>query len=78
MGRVFLVVNADTKDCLAVKVVNVFRKLTGRMNVCRSGEIEDSAKRVRQELRYEAELQRRLDHPHIANVYGVRYVVDSL
>ncbi|KAF7256611.1 hypothetical protein EG68_05890 [Paragonimus skrjabini miyazakii] len=70
MGRVFLVVNSKTKDCLAAKVVNVYGR-NGR-NVTSTSNAEANVARIRTELRQEAELQRRLKHHHIATVYGIR------
>lgn len=68
MGRVFLVVNPQTKDCLAAKVVNVL----GRCGSASVLSPEKRAAKLRAELRTEAELQRRLKHHNIATVYGIR------
>ncbi|VDP90755.1 unnamed protein product [Echinostoma caproni] len=68
MGRVFLVVNPETKDCLAAKVVNVL----GRSGSSSLLSPEKRAAKLRAELRTEAELQRRLKHHNIATVYGIR------
>ncbi|CAL8103196.1 unnamed protein product [Calicophoron daubneyi] len=68
VGRVFLVVNPETKDCLAAKVVNVLRR-EGPLSMERT---ENEVVKLRADLRQEAELQRRLRHHNIATVYGIR------
>ncbi|CAH8588793.1 unnamed protein product [Dicrocoelium dendriticum] len=69
MGRVFLVVNPETKDCLAAKVVNIRNRGT---NASSATDSDTRTTKIRAELRQEAELQRRLKHHNIATVYGVR------
>ncbi|KER20211.1 hypothetical protein T265_11182 [Opisthorchis viverrini] len=66
MGRVFLVVNPETKDCLAAKVVSVYGRMLSMKNA------EENVAKIRADLRQEAELQRRLKHHHVATVYGIR------
>ncbi|TGZ71029.1 hypothetical protein CRM22_002870 [Opisthorchis felineus] len=66
MGRVFLVVNPETKDCLAAKVVSVYGRMLSVKNA------EENVAKIRADLRQEAELQRRLKHHHVATVYGIR------
>ncbi|KAK4475361.1 hypothetical protein MN116_002424 [Schistosoma mekongi] len=68
IGRVYLIVNPDTKDCLAAKVVNVFGQSSLRSNP----KTEVNVAQVRADLRQEAELQRRLKHHNIATLYGIR------
>lgn len=68
IGRVYLIVNPDTKDCLAAKVVNVYGQSSLRSNA----KTEVNVTQVRAELRQEAELQRRLKHHNIATLYGIR------
>ncbi|CAH8634349.1 unnamed protein product [Heterobilharzia americana] len=68
IGRVYLIVNPDTKDCLAAKVVNVY----GQSSHHRHPKTEVDVAEVRADLRHEAELQRRLKHPNIATLYGIR------
>nr|CAH8875698.1 unnamed protein product [Trichobilharzia regenti] len=68
IGRVYLIVNPDTKDCLAAKVVNVYGQNCQRSNM----KTEVNVAQIRADLRQEAELQRRLKHPNIATLYGIR------
>ncbi|VDQ13141.1 unnamed protein product [Trichobilharzia regenti] len=73
IGRVYLIVNPDTKDCLAAKVVNVYGQNCQRSNM----KTEVNVAQIRADLRQEAELQRRLKHPNIATLYGIRQAIFS-
>ncbi|VEL16002.1 unnamed protein product, partial [Protopolystoma xenopodis] len=82
IGRVFLVVNPTTKDCLAAKVVYIYGKIGSPLhhNAISSSKatpqgypcLASRAAQIRADLKQEAEIQRRLKHHNIAAAYGIR------